>query len=106
MMSNLPRFESGSEGSTGIKVSRYWMDKIENKKHPVIAARRYEGIKRFDEAVWEDGDGSMHTKRLVQSYRNFLKTYPDFPFRAEIQLRIEELKKHTLDIKGELPPGV
>ena len=40
---------------------------------PFLAAMEYQGIARLDEAFWEDGDGTMHTPRLLKEYEAFIE---------------------------------
>jgi outer membrane protein assembly factor BamD (BamD/ComL family) len=70
-------------------------------KSEYLAEIKYAEIKDFDEGVWEDSDGSMHSKDLISSYNNLIQRFPNEPFVPEVKKRIAEIKKRHKQITGE-----
>ena len=83
-------FRSAGE-TAGIRPASHWLDRIQNRRHPVIGAVELEELRSFDRAVWEDGDGSMHSDRLVRDYRGWLERWKNHDAAPEVERRIAEL---------------
>ncbi len=90
VLQHLDRFRSAGE-TAGIRPASHWLDRIQNRRHPVIGAVELEELRSFDRAVWEDGDGSMHSDRLVRDYRGWLERWKNHDAAPEVERRIAEL---------------
>ncbi|MEE8606896.1 MAG: hypothetical protein V3S55_04785 [Nitrospiraceae bacterium] len=92
VITHVERFGSGGEG-TPISVNNYWLRKIRNRRHEAIGDYELDGIRWFDDAVWEDGDGSAHTPDLIRRYREWLNAWPDHASAPAARARIEKLQE-------------
>lgn len=58
-------------------------------------------IRRFDTAVWEDGDGSAHSRNIVARYTELIKRYPEAEFVNTVKQRIQDIKAKHKRITGK-----
>jgi hypothetical protein len=91
---NISHFNSGSEGMYSTTANDFWIKKIKDRKHPMVAFYEYSGIKSFDNAVWDDGDGSMHTPKLKKDYLSWIKKHPSNELVNTIKERIKTLEAY------------
>lgn len=80
---------------------RYEQIKKLNPKSKYIGIIEFDGIKSFHSAVWEDGDGSSHSKELVSDYESLINRFPDASFVSDARARIEQVKKNHKKITGD-----
>jgi hypothetical protein len=92
---NIEHFNSAREGWHHIAPNDFWLRKIKNKEMDVIADYEFKKIKDFDDAVWEDGDGSMHSKELIRKYNDWIRKFPDNEDVSKTKERIIFLEKHS-----------
>jgi outer membrane protein assembly factor BamD (BamD/ComL family) len=87
-------FETNEALGGSYEPTRYRYDQLlKLDPHSVYAGNiEYEWAVSFDNSVWEDGDGSMHTKELISDYEELIRKYPTAEFVAAVRKRIEELK--------------
>ena len=95
IIQNPERFISAAEGFYSISVGDYWVKRINDPDHPAIGTFKLRGIRRFDTAVWEDGDGTMHSPKLIRDYEKWIRTFPDHEQVATVRKRIKELRQFT-----------
>jgi outer membrane protein assembly factor BamD (BamD/ComL family) len=60
----------------------------------------YDNIQSFDASVWEDGDGSAHSKEIVTKYSDLIKRYPDAAFVESAKQRLRDIKVSHKRITG------
>jgi hypothetical protein len=93
LMEHTERFNSASEGMYAISANDFWLSRIKDRSHPVIGDYEFRKIQLFDEAVWEDGDGSMHSKKLIEEYKNWINRFPGHKHVPLAEKWIQELEK-------------
>ena len=105
IMNNSDHFTSASEGNYKITPTDYWLKRIINKNHSVFGDFEFEKIKDFDEGVWEDGDGSMHTEQLIKNYQDWAIKFPTNNNVPIARDRIEDLKNLSDIFKDKQGPS-
>jgi hypothetical protein len=94
VMKNSARFNSASEGMYAITAKDYWLKKIKNQKHSSIGDYKFSVIHNFDEAVWDDGDGTMHNKKLISDYKEWIEAFPNHEKVNLANKRIKFMNEH------------
>lgn len=85
------QFNPAGEASP-VTVNDYWIRKIKNRNHPVIADYRWDNLVLFFDSAWEDGDGDMHSYYLVRRFTEWINDYPDHVNVPEAEKRIKFMK--------------
>jgi hypothetical protein len=87
------------------KPSNYRYDQLKkiNPNSVYLGEIEYRWKKDFDDSVWEDGDGTRHSREIINDYENLIGKYPNASFVSETRARIEEIKVLHKDITGSLP---
>ena len=93
VMENSDQFKSGSEGADRITANDYWIKKIKNPNHPVFADFEYDKLRWYFHDVWEDGDGSMHSDKLIKEFTEWINKYPN-------HAKVPEAKKYIAFMKN------
>ena len=100
VMENSDQFESGSEGAYRITANDYWIKKIKNPNHLVFADFEYDKLRWYFHDVWGDGDGSMHSDKLIKEFTEWINKYPTHDKVPEAKKAIEFMKNY----QGNLIP--
>jgi hypothetical protein len=95
VLEHLEHFVSAREGA-GIEVGRFHLDRIVNRSHSVIGLAEFDELRRFDDGVWEDGDGSAHSVRIIDGYEDWLTRWPGHGQVEWVTNRIAWLRARSL----------
>lgn len=80
---------------------RYEQIKKLNPVSKYVGIIEFDGIKSFHDAVWEDGDGSSHSKELISDYEGLIKRFPKASFVPDARSRIEQVKRSHKRVAGK-----
>lgn len=89
VMEHTERFNSASEGFYQITPNDYWVQKIKNRQHSVVGDFEFAKIRRYDEAVRMDGNGSMYQEKLIKDYMGWIKKFPSHRNQTKAEERIK-----------------
>ncbi len=94
LIGNSEQFNPASEGRYRITANNYWVKQIKNPDHPVLAVYEWDNLKNFYDGAWEDGDGSMHSDRLIMDLKDWINKYPDHTNVPEAFQLIESMRNN------------
>ena len=94
VLEHLEHFVSAREGS-GIEAGRLHLDRIVDRSHAAIGLAEYDELRSFDDAIWEDGDGSPHSVRIIHGYEEWLTHWPGHSQAEWVRSRILWLRARS-----------
>ena len=105
---NPKQFNSASEGAYEITANNYWIEKIKDPDHPVLADFAFQNMKLFYDGAWEEGDGSMHNDDLIERLKDWIKQHPDHANVPEAFKLIESMRNNYFGDarRREIPPDL
>lgn len=94
IIENPEQFESAHECTYRITANNYWIEKIKDPDHPVLADFAFQNMKLFYDGIWEDGDGSRHSDDLIGRFKDWIKQHPEHANVPEAYKLIESMSNN------------
>jgi len=118
VMENPEHFYPASEGGISIHPNNYWLAKVRNSRHEIFGDFDLDGIQRvdplplrdrnhpkrevhlFDPYLWVDSESPVGEKQLLETYRNWVKKWPNHRRVPLVKKRIREIETYIQRYQG------